>query len=254
MSVITLAVLGARGRTGNEVVKAALQDPRFTLKAAWVSAQSSALGSEAAPSLSYSACNDTLPTEVSLVIDFSSPKASSELVQKYLAQKSKLPQLVIATTGFNAEQLSLIEQLSKRTAVVLSGNTSLGVFALSQAAQQVQSILGPAFDIEILEIHHKRKKDAPSGTARLLADGLQLTQKFPRESALREAGELGIASLRGGDVVGEHTIYFFGEGERLELTHKAESRVLFARGALELGARLADKPAGLYSLADILKK
>jgi len=244
---INVAVLGASGRTGSEVVKILEQESGFEIQKCWVSGNSTtSVNLESVHNrLVYKSFEQSDLEDLELIIDFSSPKASLELLQACLRVdvSQKLPVILLATTGFSDEELGIIEQVSKRTYVLCTGNTSLGIFALKKAATLVQTILGKSFDVEILELHHRRKKDAPSGTAKLLAlallkDGSGLETVFPRQSTLRGEQEIGMASLRGGDIVGEHTIYFIGEDERIELTHRASSRVLFARGAIELGRLL----------------
>jgi 4-hydroxy-tetrahydrodipicolinate reductase len=163
--------------------------------------------------------------------------------------------LLIGTTCIDELCRETIANAAQTIPILLAPNTSIGVAALSELASLAQKILGPSFDVELSEIHHREKKDAPSGTAKALATRLsseaQLVQAFNREGK-RESGELGISSLRGGEVYGEHTIYFFGNGERIEITHRAESRSIFARGAFALMLALIDRPVGVYQVADLL--
>jgi 4-hydroxy-tetrahydrodipicolinate reductase len=194
--------------------------------------------------------------DADVLIDFSSAEATDEICAA--ATKSETP-LVIGTTGHSAEERRRIESAARTIPVVLAANFSVGVNALLVLTELAAKILGPGFDLEIIETHHRMKKDAPSGTAKTLAEVLQQVRKtgtvrHGREGMVgeRERAEIGIHSVRGGDVVGEHTVIFAGDGERLELTHRASSRETFARGALRAARWTIGKPAGLYSMRDVL--
>lgn len=169
---------------------------------------------------------------------------------------------VIGTTGFTVEQKARIAAASKQIAIVFAPNMSVGVTLLINLVEQAAKVLGDGYDIEVVEMHHRHKIDAPSGTALRLgeaaAQGLGQDLKdcaiYAREGVTgeREAGKIGFATLRGGDVVGDHTVIFAGTGERVELTHKASSRATFALGALRAAKFLTSKKTGLYDMRDVL--
>ena len=191
-----------------------------------------------------------------VAIDFSAADAIDEICRAALVYGRPL---VIGTTGHSAIQRQLIEKAAQSLAVVLASNFSVGVNTLFSLTRKAAQLLGPEFDVEIIEMHHSMKKDAPSGTAKTLATIVQETRKsaklrYGREGDLgkRDPAEIGIHSIRGGDVVGDHTIVFAGPGERVELTHRAASRDTFARGALRAARWILGKPARLYSMQDVL--
>ena len=191
-----------------------------------------------------------------VLIDFSDASAAEAICSA--AVESGTP-VVMGTTGHSRGQRRGIESAAEKIPLVLASNFSVGVNALFALAEKAGEILGDSFDIEILETHHRMKKDAPSGTAKTLAEILQRGRgtaelRHGREgvNAARDKSEIGIHSIRGGDVVGDHTVIFAGDGERIELTHRASSRETFARGALRAGRWIIGKPAGLYSMRDVL--
>ena len=191
------------------------------------------------------------------VIDFSNPSALAAELDYVTA--NKLP-LVLCTTGLSAEQLAAVNEAAKVVPVFMSSNMSLGVAVLSALTKKAAAILGDTFDIEIVEMHHNQKLDAPSGTALRLADAAKAGLSFEPEYTYdrhtrrqkRDKKEIGIAALRGGTVVGEHSVYFAGEQEVVTLSHSAGSRSVFAAGALTAAHFLQGKPAGLYSMEDII--
>jgi 4-hydroxy-tetrahydrodipicolinate reductase len=194
-----------------------------------------------------------------VVIDFSHPNASSELGRA--CGEAKKP-AVIGTTGHSKEERAALEKLALFVPVVLSPNFSVGVNALFWLTRKAAQMLGDGFDLEITEMHHRLKKDAPSGTARKLAEilcevrHLDYTKdvRHGREGLIgeRPSKEIAVHSIRGGDVVGDHTVTFAGAGERLELSHQAASRETFAAGALRAAQWIVGKPPGLYSMEDVL--
>jgi len=195
---------------------------------------------------------------VDVVIDFTAPKAS--VAHARLCAARKVP-VVIGTTGLEAEERAAIAEAAKQTAVVLAPNTSVGVNVVFQIAAELARALGDGYDVDILEAHHRMKKDAPSGTALKLAevvaealgrDSKDFTLSRQGQIGARPAREIGVQTLRGGDVVGEHTVYFFGDGERVELTHRATSRDQFARGAVRAAQWLVGRSPGLYDMRDVL--
>ncbi|MBE6807304.1 MAG: 4-hydroxy-tetrahydrodipicolinate reductase [Ruminococcaceae bacterium] len=191
------------------------------------------------------------------VIDFSNPAGLAAELRYVTAHN--LP-LVLCTTGLSADQLTAVHEAAKVVPVFMSSNMSLGVAVLSALTKKAAAILGDTFDIEIVEMHHNQKLDAPSGTALMLADAAKAGLSYEPEYTYdrhtrrqkREKKEIGIAALRGGTVVGEHSVYFAGEQEVLTLSHSAGSRSVFAAGALTAARFLQGKPAGLYSMEDIL--
>jgi 4-hydroxy-tetrahydrodipicolinate reductase len=194
-----------------------------------------------------------------VVIDFSSPQTTAEVLR--LCQKNKTA-LVLGTTGHDSKARRSIHQASARIPIVFAANFSTGVTTLFWLTEKTAEILGPDFDLEVVEMHHRNKKDAPSGTAHELARILAQARKKQLEKVLRHGreglvgartrDEIGMHSMRGGDVVGDHTVVFAGLGERLELTHKASNRETFARGALQAARWVAGRKAGLYNMGDVL--
>jgi 4-hydroxy-tetrahydrodipicolinate reductase len=190
------------------------------------------------------------------VIDFSNADAAASICEAAIGSKTPL---VMGTTGHSAKQRDNIVAASKQIPIVLASNFSIGVNALFALTGKAAKILGDDFDLEIVEVHHRMKKDAPSGTAKTLAEILQRTRqteslRYGREGIMGERGrsEIGIHSIRGGDVIGDHTVIFAGNGERLELTHRASSRETFARGALRAARWVVGKSPGLYDMRDVL--
>lgn len=199
------------------------------------------------------------PDHGDVLIDFSAPAALQASLDRAIA--SQVP-ILVGTTGLVEEHRQAIESAAGSVAVLRAPNTSLGINLLRALVEQAATRLGPEWDIEILEMHHRAKVDAPSGTALLLAQAaaqgrgktlpeLGRFDRFGRSEA-REPGTIGFASLRGGSVVGEHQVIFATDGERIELGHRADSRMIFARGALAAARFLIGKPAGLYSMRDVI--
>jgi len=194
-----------------------------------------------------------------VLVDFTRPEAS--ILYLTACQKHQV-KMIIGTTGFSPEQKLAIEAASKNIAIVFAPNMSVGVTLLINLVEQAAKVLSEGYDIEVVEMHHRHKVDAPSGTALRLgeaaAKGLGQDLKncaiYAREGVTgeREAGKIGFATLRGGDVVGDHTVVLAGIGERVELTHKASSRATFALGALRAAKFLAEKKSGLYDMQDVL--
>ena len=246
-----VVVVGASGRTGRHVVEALEKSATSALHSAIVSPESSWLGQKVGgTALTYS-CDLSVLKECDGVIDFSVP-ASSVRVAEMCALYEK--PLLVATTGHSAAEMQIVESAAERVPVCIAPNTSLAATALKMAARYLQGVLGPAFDIEVMEIHHRMKRDAPSGTALNVISVLTDSKEsvvFGREG-LRHPGEIGVVSLRGGDVPGDHTVYFLGGGERIELTQRAQNRGIFGGGAVVLLERLLSKPSGLYQAEDLL--
>lgn len=208
---------------------------------------------------SYEMWQDSL-IKSDLIIDFSSPDGNKALcvkLKQLSSQDLSSKALLIGTTGLSKTQLSEWKELSTKSNVklLLAPNTSIGIMLFSKIARTMQEVLGPlGFDLEMIESHHREKIDAPSGTAKFLVNELckksQLTPVYGRDGK-RKTNEIGMASIRGGSVFGEHTLSFLGDHEELSISHKALSRKLFASGALQLGLWLLDQKAGIYGLSDI---
>jgi 4-hydroxy-tetrahydrodipicolinate reductase len=225
MNPTRILLVGANGRMGREISEALSSQPRFTI---------------AARCQRGDAIEESM-TDVDVVIDVSHPDAAISLCAG--AVQKKIP-LVIGTTGHSAQQRSAIDEASRSVPIVFASNFSLGVNALFALTRRAGKILGREFKPKIIEIHHQMKKDAPSGTAKTIAQILR--------SERNDGAEVPIQSIREGDLVGEHTVIFTGPQERIELKHRAESREIFARGALRAAFWIVGKPAGLYSMEDVL--
>jgi 4-hydroxy-tetrahydrodipicolinate reductase len=194
-----------------------------------------------------------------VAIDVSQPQGSLAISNRCAADG--IP-LVIGTTGHSIDQLEKLHADAERTAILLTPNFSVGVHLLFWLSEKTSEILGPEFDAEIVEMHHRLKKDSPSGTAKRLGEIIARTRSLEYEEAAkhgrkglvgeRSRSEIGVHALRGGDVVGEHTVYFASAGERIELTHRASSRDTFAKGALRAAGWMMGKPAGWYEMRDVL--
>jgi 4-hydroxy-tetrahydrodipicolinate reductase len=195
---------------------------------------------------------------VNAVVDFSSHDATVALAK--LAAAHKTP-LVIGTTGHTPAERKAITAFAKKIPIVWSGNYSVGVNLLNFLARRAATVLGPRYNVEIVEMHHRDKKDAPSGTAEKLVKIVREARRLGEDQVThgrhgligaRPEDQIGVHALRGGDVVGDHTVIFAGDGERLELTHKASSRAIFAIGALQAARWVQDRPPGLYGMEDVL--
>ena len=261
-----LIVCGVGGRMGGAVVRAIAQSPSFKLTAAIDKQGSARLGKDAGEisaaghlGVAVSEAIEPHLKSNTVVIDFTNPEASLNTLRA--VAKKKAP-MVIGTTGFNAQQLDEIKKLSRRTAVIVAANTSLGVNLLVNVLGKVAEKLGDDYDVEIIEAHHRFKKDAPSGTA--LAMGRAIAKGLNRDLDAvgingrkgivgeRSKKEIALLSVRAGDIVGEHTVIFGGIGERIEFIHRAHSRDTFARGAIRAAQWLAKQKPGLYGMQDVL--
>jgi 4-hydroxy-tetrahydrodipicolinate reductase len=267
MGDMRLVVAGAGGRMGRTLVKAIANTPGVTLAGAIEHPGSPLLGEDAGVLAGVAAngvalASDPRPLLAAAdgVVDFTVPKATVQLAA--LAAQAGVAQ-VIGTTGLDNADEAKIAEAARTSAIVKSGNMSLGVNLLAALVKRVAKALDADFDIEILEMHHNRKIDAPSGTALLLGRaaaagrGVELDERAVRvrdgHTGARKAGDIGFAALRGGTVVGEHSVIFAGTAERLELVHRAEDRMIFALGALKAALWARGKPPGLYAMADVLE-
>jgi len=259
---ISLAVAGAAGRMGQRVVALAAADARFDLAAAFDCISSGQLGKDAGECAGIGRCGVPIAGQsdaaFDVLIDFSTAAATLEWVQLCLARQRAI---VIGATGHSAAQSTEIDAAAHRIALLKSANMSVGVNMLLGIVEQLAAGLGVDYDVEIIETHHRFKLDAPSGTALALKDAVLRGRRgapadvvFGREgpSPPRPPGQIGIHAVRAGDVVGEHDVRFSTVGESVTVRHVAHSRDTFARGALEAAAWIAGKPAGRYSMADVL--
>jgi len=261
MGTTHVVIMGAKGRMGNTLATLARQDQELTL-AGVVERQGFDQDLDAFGCTAGNSLEQVLEgTTGSVVIDFTAPEVSVTTAQTAARLGHAA---VIGTTGMNTEQTDALRQAANTAPILWAPNMSVGVNVLLQLLPRLVSMLGPAYDLEMMEIHHRAKKDAPSGTAVKLAQCLaeardwdfDQTKRYCREGIIgaRPDEEIGVQTLRGGDVVGDHTVYFLGPGERIEITHRAHSRETFAQGALRAAKWLSrQKPGKLYSIADMLE-
>ena len=240
--MIRLHVHGAAGRLGQAIVRAATASGGFHVTKS---------GRFDDLSAAVAACD--------VAIDVTQPQGSVAIATCCAADGKPL---VIGTTGHGNDQLQKLRTAAAWTAILIAPNFSIGVNLLFWLTEKTNGVLGPNFDVEILELHHRLKKDAPSGTARRLAEIVASARQLEYNGSVRHGregyvgeraqSEIGMHALRGGDIVGEHTVFFVGLGERIELTHRALSRDNFAQGALKAAKWLIGKHAGLYDMQDVL--
>lgn len=261
-----IAVCGAGGRMGHALIAACAVHPGLVLGAALESPQSPHLGMDAGilagiGPLAVEVTDDlahALP-QVDVVIEFTRPQAT--LLHLEICRRAGVP-MVIGTTGFAADQRAEITAAAHDIPLVMAPNMSVGVNVALKLIETAARVLGDEVDVEIIEAHHRHKVDAPSGTA--LRMGEVVAQALGRnladcavygrqgQTGARDRQTIGFATIRGGDIVGDHTVLFVGEGERLEISHRAHSRSNFAQGALRAAAWLIDKPPSLYDMQDVL--
>ena len=263
MSSIRLAVNGATGRMGSRILALASEDEQFEIVSALEHADHPHQGRDVGPLVGLPPIHIPLSGKLQgapdVLIDFSTPTSTKSRLEEYRTLKTAL---VIGTTGFDDETLQAIDAASQELAILLEPNMSAGVHLLIETAARIARFLGPSHDIEILEAHHGRKVDAPSGTALKLLDRVaEALGRDPEQSARhgrsgrvgpRTKAEIGLHAIRGGDIVGEHTVLFAGLGESIELVHRASSRDTFASGALRAARFLAGRPPGRYRIEDVL--
>lgn len=262
---LKVVIAGCSGRMGHALLESVFADAELVLHGALDRADNPQLGRDAGEQFGrLSGVKVTSDVDAALngadvLVDFTRPEASMLYLEA--CQKAGVG-MVIGTTGFSTEQKSAIQSASKNISIVFAPNMSVGVTLLINLVEQAAKVLKDGYDIEVVEMHHRHKVDAPSGTALRLgeaaAHGIGQDLKdcaiYAREGVTgeREAGKIGFATLRGGDVVGDHTVMFAGIGERVEITHKASSRATFAIGALRAAKFLAEKKTGLYDMQDVL--
>jgi len=261
-----LVVVGAAGRMGRMLIRAIDQAQGCTLVAAIERPGSAALGNDAGilaglPASGVKVTSDAAAAFAAAdgVLDFTAPDATVAFAR--LAADAGILH-VVGTTGLEPKHLAELAEAAKRTPIIRSGNMSLGVNLLAALVRKVAATLGTDWDIEIVEMHHRNKADAPSGTALMLGNaaaagmGTTLAEAEVTDRAgtvgPRSSGTIGLASLRGGSVVGDHSVVFATNGERIELIHRADDRAIFARGAVKAALWLAGKPAGRYTMDQVL--
>ena len=257
MASCNFALSGAMGRMGQMIACLAAQSSDLTLIGGLEYAQSPHQGAPCGTGVITA--DVARLSEAHVIIDFSRPEATMALVE---AVKGTGQALVIGTTGLDDAQEAMLQQAAESVPILYCANTSLGVNLLLKLVEKAAKALGDEWDIEIVETHHNQKIDAPSGTALALghaaAKGRDVLLDDVRDSGrdgitgARKSGDIGFAVMRGGTVAGEHSVMFFGEDERIELTHIANQRTIFARGALSAARFMAGKQAGLYSMDDVL--
>jgi 4-hydroxy-tetrahydrodipicolinate reductase len=266
MAELRVVIVGAGGRMGQALTRAVRAESRMRLVGALDRPEADAQGQDAGLLAGAGASGvlvgaDPLPVFAAcdVVLDFTAPEAT--LFYAELAAQARIVH-VIGTTGLTPAHEERLKAAARHCRIVRSGNMSLGVNLIAGLVRRAAAMLGPDYDIEIVEMHHRHKVDAPSGTALLLGRaaaqgrGIDLTEHAVRSrdghTGPRPDGAIGFASLRGGSVVGDHTVILAADGERVEFTHRAESRDIFARGALRAALWAFDKKPGLYDMADVL--
>ena len=264
--MIRLAVAGAAGKMGRTILSLAAQDSEFKIVAGFESSENPAVGMDLGQWLGRNAAGVKIThypfaelKEADVLIDFTHPSSTEAYLRAVLHHKVGY---VLGTTGLDRKTLEAIKRVSGKVPVVQSPNMSIGVNLLFKLSEITAKALDESYDIEITETHHRMKKDAPSGTAVKLLEILTAARRRDPEKDVvtgrsgevgaRPRGQIGAFAVRGGDVVGDHTVFFLGEGERVELTHRASSRDAFARGALRAAKFVAKRKNGLYNMRQVL--
>ncbi|MDO6459885.1 4-hydroxy-tetrahydrodipicolinate reductase [Granulosicoccaceae sp. 1_MG-2023] len=264
--MVSVSIIGAAGRMGRSLIQAAVDRDDMHVAAALEHDQSPFLGTDAGLLAGGQPLNVPIASDLAgviaaadVAIDFTRPEPTMAMLDEAVKQGKAA---VIGTTGLSDEQKARITDAARSVPVVFAANFSVGVTVSLRLLEMAAKTLGDAYDVEVIEAHHRHKVDAPSGTAlkmgEVLADALGRDLKscavYGREghTGERDAKTIGFETIRGGDIVGDHTVLFAGIGERIEITHKASSRMTFASGAVRAAAWVADKPAGLYDMTDVL--
>ena len=264
--MIPLIVCGACGRMGRAILTCALEAKEFEIAGAIEAPDHPSIGKTVAEGCGIAGCQlrierapQSLKGRKAALVDFSTPDAGI----RYLswASEQRFP-MVIGTTGFEKHQIDRMKKASEEIPIVFASNMSVGVNLLFKLVEEAARILGPDYDAEIVEIHHRFKKDAPSGTAKTLAEKIAKARSLDPAEALvqgrkgmigdRKSGEIGIHALRAGDVIGEHTVIFSNLGERIEMTHRCHSRNTFALGALRAARFVHTSAPGFFNMQDVL--
>jgi 4-hydroxy-tetrahydrodipicolinate reductase len=264
--MIKIAVAGATGRMGSRITAISKEYGGLQLAGAFERKGHKDIGKDIGPIVGIGDTGvklvdslESIVGDIDLIISFTTVEASLEHLR---LASSKGKAVVIGTTGFSKDNLKEVSELTKKIPCVMASNMSTGVNLLLKVLQDIARVLGDGYDVEIIEAHHRMKKDAPSGTALKMAQvisealdrNLDEVAVYARKGIIgaRTAKEIGIQTIRAGDIVGEHTVMFGGLGERIEVTHKVSSRDTFARGALRAALWVYGKPAGLYDMQDVL--
>lgn len=263
---INVGVIGAGGRMGRMLIEAVQDNPQTTLSAAIERQGSSLIGADAGEvaaigRLDIKIVDDLTAVidDIDVLIDFSLPDATEQNMQTCAEHKVAM---VVGTTGFSTQQEQVLTEASKHTAIVYAGNYSTGVNLSLKLLNMAAKAFGTDADVEIIEAHHKHKIDAPSGTAYMMAEAvaeargqnLKDVAIYGREgqTGAREAGTIGIHAIRGGEIVGDHTVMFIADGEVVEITHRARARMTFAAGAVRAATWIIQQKAGQYNMQDVL--
>jgi 4-hydroxy-tetrahydrodipicolinate reductase len=266
VAMVKIAVAGAAGRMGSRITALSQEYTGLQLSGAFERKGHKDIGRDVGPLAGIGNTGvlladslDSIINAVDLIISFTTIEASLEHLR---LASSRGKAIVIGTTGFSKDDMKEVGEHAKKIPCVMASNMSMGVNLLLKVLQDIARVLGEGYDIEIIEAHHRMKKDAPSGTAlkmaQVIADALSRNLDevavYARKGIIgeRKPKEIGIQTIRAGDIVGEHTVIFGGLGERIEVTHKVSSRDTFARGALRAALWLSGKPAGLYDMQDVL--
>lgn len=263
---INVGVIGAGGRMGRMLIEAVQDNPQTTLNAAIERQGSSLVGADAGEvaaigRLEVQIVDDlkAVINDIDVLIDFSLPDATEQNMQICAANKVAM---VIGTTGFNEQQEQVLKEASKQIAIVYAGNYSTGVNLSLKLLAMAAKAFGNDADVEVIEAHHKHKIDAPSGTAYMMAEAvaeargqnLKDVAIYGREGQTgeREAGSIGIHAIRGGEIIGDHTVMFIADGEVVEITHRARARMTFAAGAVRAATWVIKQEVGQYNMQDVL--
>ncbi len=261
-----IAIAGVGGKMGKMIFAECIKHSDIEIMGGTEAQNSPLLGKDIAEQAGFDPIGVAIVDDVEeaveradILIDFTRPNVTLENL-KY-AQKHKV-NMVIGTTGFSADEQKIIDEASQNIAIVQATNMSMGVNILLSLVEKIAATLDDSYDIEIVEMHHNKKVDAPSGTALSLGKAAAKGRKTSLEKdacyqrygqvGARKQGEIGFATLRGGDVVGDHTVIFAGDGERIEISHKASSRVVFSKGAIKAAKWLKNKTNGIYDMQDVL--
>lgn len=263
---IKIVIHGVTGRMGQEIARIVVTDPDMVLAGCCDVPSHPAIGSDIGELLGMGKMGISVKASIldcidddSVIIDFTTPVATTALIDKI---KNSQARIVIGTTGLSDDEILNVREKAKTRAILFSPNMSLGVNFLFYLAKVAAEKLGNDFDIEIIEMHHRNKKDSPSGTAKRLGEIVAEALGVSSEKAMkhgrngivgaRTPKEIGMHAVRGGDIVGDHTVLFAGPAERIEIKHSAHSRTVFAQGAVKAAKWLHARPAGIYSMKDVL--
>ena len=264
--MINVGVIGAGGRMGRMLIEAVQDNPQTILTAAIERQGSSLVGADAGEVAAVGHLNvqivddlQSVINDIDVLIDFSLPDATEQNMQVCAANNVAM---IIGTTGFNAQQEQVLAKASEQVAIVYAGNYSTGVNLSLKLLGMAAKAFGTDADVEVIEAHHKHKIDAPSGTAYMMAEAvaqargqnLKDVAVYGREgqTGAREAGSIGIHAIRGGEIIGDHTVMFIADGEVVEITHRARARMTFAAGAVRAATWIVQQSAGQYSMQDVL--